>query len=235
MPTTRQNLPKILAIIPARGGSKGIPKKNLVPLLGKPLIAWTIQAARESKYIDRIVVSSDSQEILAVAKKIGAEIIARPKPLAADHVVAALVVEHALSYLKNRENYQPEIIAYLQPTSPLRSTFDLNQAISLFLKKKARALISVFAVDNKYLKAFALNQDGYLQGVSKPEIQFGNRQSAPPLFMPNGAIYLIWRKIFKKTGELFAHKTIPFVMSAKKSIDIDTLKDLNLAAKFLKT
>jgi len=134
---------KILGLIPARGGSKGIIKKNIIPIAGKPLLAWTIKAAQKSCFLNKIVVSSDDIEILRIAKNYNCEIIKRPKKYATDYASSASVVVHTLQYLKRKENYVPDIVVLLQPTSPLRTVVDIDSAIKLFLRRKADALISV--------------------------------------------------------------------------------------------
>ena len=111
----------ILSIIPARGGSKEIPKKNIISIGGKPLIAWTVEASIQSKYINRTIVSSDSAEILRISRKFGAETLKRPSYLSTDKSPSEPVISHTLTYLQKKERYQPDIIVFLQPTSPLRN------------------------------------------------------------------------------------------------------------------
>jgi len=125
---------KTLAVILARGGSKGLPGKNIIPLKGRPLIAWTITAALEAKLIDRVVVSSDSVDILAVAKRYGADTIKRPKKLATDQIRPELAIQHVLATLRKNESYIPELLILLQPTSPLRTAEDIDNAVELLLK-----------------------------------------------------------------------------------------------------
>lgn len=224
--STKFNTRKILAIIPARGGSKGIPRKNIVPLAGKPLIAWTIQAAQKSKYIDKIVVSSEDDEILAVGARFKAQSIKRPAHLATDTVVPEPLIFQVMDYLKEKENYIPEIIVYLQPTSPLRDTDDIDNALKIFFKNKVTALNSVYEIEKKYLKTFLINKQGFLMGSINDKYPFINRQQLPSVYMPNGAIYIITKKEFMKTGQLFSNKTIPYIMTAEKNFDLDTVEDL---------
>lgn len=224
---------KILAIIPARGGSKGIPKKNIVPLADKPLIAWTIEAAKKSKYISRTVVSSDSEEILKVATKFGAEPIKRPPELATDQAPPEPIVFHVLSYLK-KENYIPDILVYLQPTSPLRTYKDIDEAFDKFFAVKATAAISVYELDKKYLKAFVADDRGFLKTAANNKFPFMNRQLLPSVYMPNGAIYIITRKEFIKWGRLLSDKTLPYVMSSEKSFDLDTMDDLKRLRRYMR-
>lgn len=225
---------KILAIIPARGGSKGIPRKNIVDLGGKPLIAWTIEAALGCSYIDKVLVSSDDKEILRTAKKWGAQTIKRPKKISGDNSPFAPLIFHALESYKKKENYTPHLLVYLQPTSPLRTSQDISQAIKKLLDKKAGALISVYPIDKKYLKAFVINKKGYLAGAVNDKYPFANRQDLPDLYMPNGAIYIIKTKLFLKYGQLFSPRTLPYEMSFLQSIDIDNPADLMTAEELLK-
>lgn len=224
---------KILAIIPARGGSKGLPKKNIYPLAGKPLLAWTIEAALNSKFINRVVVSSDDKKILEIAEKHGAEPIERPAEISSDNSPYNLLIFHALEELEKRENYIPDILVYLQPTSPLRDSENIDRAMTL-LTNEADCVISVYEIDNKCLKSFLVGKNGYLHGISNNQFPSMNRQDLPPVFMPNGAIYIIKREIFQKTSRLFADKTAPFIMSRNKNLDIDSIEDLKKAEKILK-
>lgn len=225
---------KILAIIPARGGSKSIPKKNIIPVGGKPLIAWTIEAARKSKYIDKVVVSSDSNEILKVASKYKAEPIKRPARLATDTAKPEPLIFHVMDYLKKNENYVPEIIVYLQPTSPLRDTEDIDMSVEKVLSKKATAVIGVHKLEKKYLKTFIADKAGYLKGSVNNDYPFMNRQQLPDIYMPNGIIFTITRKEFMKTGRLFSNKTVPHITTAEKGVDLDTIQDLQKLKRILK-
>lgn len=223
---------KILAIIPARGGSKGIPGKNIYPLAGKPLLAWTVAAALKSKYIDRVVVSSDDDKILTVAKKFGAEPIRRPKAISGDKAPFNKLIYHALDHLKNKEKYMPDILIYLQPTSPLRESKDIDKALSL-LKGEVTSVIGMYEVDNKFLKSFVVDRKGHVKGAANDQFPFMNRQELPKTYMPNGAIYAIKTEIFLRTGKLFSGKTAPYLMNSEKSLDIDSLGDIKEAGKIL--
>ena len=222
---------KILAFIPARGGSKSIPKKNIALCGGKPLIFWTIDAAKRSKYIDRIVVSSDSLEIQKIGTQYGAEAIKRPKHLATDKAKPEQTLSHALNWLERRR-FEPDIIIYLQPTSPLRNTEHIDKALEELIDKKAAALISVCDIEKKYLKTFIAGEQGRLKGAVNNNYPFMNRQELPDVYLPNGAIYIIYTKEFKRFGQLFVpNKTIPFIMNKDESIDIDRPEDLEIVSK----
>lgn len=216
---------KVIAIIPARGGSKGIPKKNIVNFSGKPLIQWTIEAALKSKYITNVVVSSDDDEILNEAKKHKNVLtLKRPKELAQDNSRTEPVLTHVLDSLK--EKYK--IIILLQPTSPLRTSKNIDEAYLKFINSKATSLISVTTLDNHPYKTFKLNKNGYLTGIINNEFPFYPRQALPIVYKPNGAIYIVKVAFFEKKMSLFSEKTIHFEMSVKDSLDIDTLKDLEI-------
>jgi len=223
---------KIIAIIPARGGSKGIPKKNIIVLNGKPLIAYTIEAALKSKYISEVVVSSEDEEILKVSKKFGANIIKRPYKLAHDVSPCEPVILNVLKELKkNKKGF--DVIVLLQPTSPLRDAIDIDNAIELFFKKNATALISVYKPLHSPFKAFKLSNNGLLEGIVDSETPFKCRQDIPICYYPNGAIFIIYTKLFLKYKKLFTDKTIPYVMPEEKSIDIDTHEDVQKVLNFL--
>lgn len=221
----------VLALIPARGGSKGLPKKNIAALGGKPLIAWTIQAARMVSAIDRIFVSSDSEEVLDAAVQWGAEPLNRPHELAADDAETLPVIIHALETLAPK--IEPATVALLQPTSPLRTADDILRALDCFLATDADGLISVCRVDNKFLKSFFVSETGYLRGVSNDRFPFMDRRSLPPIYMSNGAIYLFRRTFFNGTRSLFSERMLAFEMPAERSIDVDTPADLEAAERIL--
>ena len=223
---------KINSIIPARGGSKGLPKKNILELAGKPLIAWTIESSLKSKYISKTIVSSDCDEILNISSKYGSEILKRPDELARDTTPTEPVVEHILQNIKDLGNYS--YLVLLQPTSPLRDEKDIDEAISKLIQEKdATALISVKEIDNKILKAFKINNNGYLEGISNNKYPFMRRQDLPKVFMPNGAIYIISINEFLKTKRLFSDNAISYLMNEEKSLDIDTIDDFEKIKNYI--
>ena len=222
---------KILAIIPARGGSKGIPRKNIRVLAGKPLIAYSIEAALKSKYINKVVVSTDDKEIAEVAKKYGAEVIKRPKELARDESPTIDAIFHVLDSLKD-ENYIPDMIILLQPTSPLRSIDDIDNAIGLFLNNDCEAVVGVredihlywsFKIERSYLKPV----------FDKKYLKMG-RQELPKLYLPNGAIFISTPTILRKYNGFYCNKTLPYIMPVERSIDIDDEKDFIFAEILIK-
>ena len=215
---------KVIAIIPARGGSKGIPRKNLINFKGKPLIQWSIEAASQSKYITDVIVSSDDDEILQYASKTqNLIIIKRPKNLAQDNSRTEPVLSHALASLKNN-NY--DYLILLQPTSPLRTSEDIDFAFEKLQNSEATSLISVCELEHHPYKSFKVDEKGYLQGVINNNYPFYPRQELPKTYRANGAIYIIKVNDFLKKKSLLADKTTHFEMTIESSLDIDNLEDL---------
>ena len=225
---------KVLSIIPARGGSKGLPRKNIIDLAGKPLIAWTIEASLNSKYITKTIVSSDDKEILDISTKYGSEVIKRPDNLASDDATSESVVKHAIDCLKAMGEVF-DIVVLLQPTSPLRNSKDIDEAFEVMFDSSATAVISVCEFDNKILKAFIKNTSGFLKGVSNNKYPFMRRQDLPKVYIPNGAIYIIEIKLFSDNNSFLTNKSVNYTMSKNKSIDIDTLDDMKISEIFLKS
>ena len=226
----------ILGLIPARGGSKGLPRKNIKPLSGKPLIAWTIEQALASKYLDRVVVSTDDKEISDISKKYGAEVpFVRPKELAKDNTKGIDVVLHAIDWLKeNDKQKQYGLIMLLQPTSPLRATEDIDKAIELLFLKEAKAIDSVCEVDHHPLWANTLSEDGCMKDFIRIEIMNKNRQELPVFYRLNGAIYLAYCKCLKERKSFLGEETFAYVMPKSMSVDIDNEIDFELAQILMK-
>lgn len=220
---------KAIAVIPARGGSKGIPRKNLMQIGGKPLIAWTIEAARGCPFVEYTVVSSDDDEILNVAYSLGAETLKRPAELATDTANVKPVLGHALVESEKKHGSLPEYVTFLQPTSPVRTAAHLTRAFELLgSDPDADALMSVYEIDKSLLKSSIVNAKGYLEYVSKKEFANMNRQMLPNVYMPNGAIYIMYARPCIVNPRFDGEKTLPFVMSAEESLDLDTVEDIPL-------
>lgn len=215
---------KVIAIIPARGGSKGIPRKNLVNFSGKPLLQWSIEAALKSKYITNVVVSSDDDEILHEAQR-NKEVlvIKRPLELAQDNSKTEPVLSHVLESLKE---IKFDYLILLQPTSPLRTAKDIDFAFEKLLNSEATSLISVCELPHHPYKSFHVDEKGYLQGIINNEFPFYPRQELPKTFRANGAIYIIKVNEFIKKKTLLTDKTLHFEMTIENSLDIDTKNDL---------
>ena len=222
---------KVLSIIPARGGSKGLLRKNISDLAGKPLIAWTIEASLNSKYITSTMVSSDDKEILDISVEYGSEVIKRPDNLASDDATSESVVKHAIDSLEAAGKVF-DIVVLLQPTSPLRHFKYIDEAFEIMIDSKATAVISVCEFDNKILKSFMKDSNGFLESVSDKKYSFMRRQDLPKIYMPNGAIYIIKIESFRKVNSFLTGKTQNYVMPKDKSVDVDSQADID---KIMKT
>lgn len=193
---------KIIAIIPARGGSKGIPRKNIRILAGKPLIAHTILAAKNSKLIKRIFVSTEDEEIAKISQQYGAEIIKRPKKLAGDYVPSAPVLKNAIKQLEKKENYQPEIVVYLQPTDIFRPKGIIDKAIKKLLEKPQ--LDSIFAVYPTHKNFWQKTQKNYKR-LNKKGIKLV-RQAKEPIFREDTGLVSVVRANLAKKGKRIGKK-----------------------------
>ena len=224
---------KILAIIPARGGSKGIRRKNLQKLSGKPLIAHTIIAAKKTKSINKIIVSTDDKEIEKISKNNGAEVpFLRPKQISKDTSSTIEVIKHALKFLQENQSYVPDIIILLQPTSPLRTSQLITKTINTLKKSKATSVITVSKITKHPYAAYWLKND-FLKPFEKNFTKYSRRQEFPDLFFPTGAVYTFWYDTLKKFNSLHGPKIKPIVVH-DEDIDIDNLQDLFFAEMMLK-
>ena len=220
----------ILGIIPARGGSKGIPRKNIKLLAGKPLIAWTIEEAKKSKYIDRLILSSEDEEIISVAKQWGCEVpFVRPKELAQDDTPGIAPVLHAVESLQEKYDF----VCLLQPTSPLREVDDIDGCIEKCVSTKALSSISVTEVDKHPFWMYKLKARSKLSPLFPEKSLMARRQELPKIYMPNGAIYFANIHHLTKTKSFFTKGTIAHIMQENNSIDIDTKLDFELCEFFL--
>ena len=216
--------PKVLAIIPARGGSKVVPRKNIKELAGKPLIAWTIEEAKKSKYIDRIIVSSEDKEILQVAQKFGADVpFVRPANLAEDTTAGIEPVLHALEHFSDYE-----YVVMLQPTSPLRLVEDIDGCIEQLLQENAKFCVSVCEVGQSPYWMYTLDSSTKMQPLLKQQTLITRRQDLPKVYTLNGAIYLANIDLLKQTRNFITEETIAYVMPVERSYDIDTEEDFKI-------
>ena len=216
-----------MALIPARGGSKGVPRKNLAALAGKPLIAHTILAARDSGAMDRVFVSTEDSEIAAVSRAYGAEVIARPHALADDDASCADVVHHAYGALRAMEESAP-LLALLLPTAPLRSGKHLAECVSMFRNSDAASAVAVTETEHAPFKALLL-EDNRLVPLFRPEHLGANRQTLPKTYRQNGAMWLLHWNDFLRTGQFVIHPAAPYLMPPWASVDIDVAEDLTWA------
>jgi len=220
---------KIIALIPARGASKGLARKNIKPLLGRPLIAWTIEQAKSARYIDRVIVSTDDEEIAEISKKHNAEVpFMRPNELARDNAKAVDVVLHALDCINNIDTPY-DILALLQPTSPLRLSEDIDKAVELLFFKRAQAIVSVCEVEHHPYWTNKLRDDGSMKHFLNPKIKDKNRQELPEFYRLNGAIFLAYCKYIKEERSFLSDKTFAYVMPQARSVDIDSDIDFKIA------
>ena len=214
-----------LVIIPARGGSKRLPRKNVLDLCGKPLIAWSIEAGLNSKYIDKVVVSSDDDEFLEISKKFGAETIKRPEKLASDTATTFDTIKHTID---NLEKY--DYIVLLQPTSPLRNEKHINEAIELLENKNADAVVSVCEMDHSPLWSNTLPEDGKMNNFLRDEILNKRSQDLDKYYRLNGAIYICKTdKLLENRGFFLKDNIFAYMMDRKSSIDIDEEIDFKMA------
>jgi CMP-N,N'-diacetyllegionaminic acid synthase len=224
---------RILAIVPARGGSKGLPGKNIRILAGRPLLSWSIGAARQSRYVDHVALSTDSREIADVAVQEGLEVpFFRPACLATDDARSFDALLHALDWFE-REGESFDLVVWLQPTSPLRTPGDINRAIELYFDKKADAIVSVCETDHHPWWCNTLPGDGNMGGFLRPEVLNTNRQELPVHYRLNGAIYLGAPDFLRREQSFFGAGTYAYVMPRERSVDIDDLLDFRLAEQLL--
>lgn len=222
---------KFLAIIPARGGSKRLPRKNVLELEGKPLIAWTIEAAIQSKYIDKILVTSDDKEILDAAEKLAVDSIVRPAELANDSATTFDAIKHAIENTAGDYDY----IVLLQPTSPFRASIHIDEAIELLFEKRSEAIVSVSEVEHSPLWTNTLPDDGSLEGFISDDVKNKRSQDLPKFYALNGAIYICKRRRLLTEKTFFIKNRISaYIMNTISSIDIDTWLDFKLAEVVVK-
>ena len=221
---------KVLSIIPARGGSKGIPLKNLVMLNQKPLLYYTVIASLKSKIINKTVVSTDNKKIGKMALKLGAEVVYRPKKLATDTTALEPVIEHVLNYLNRHQNYTPDIIVILQNTSPLRTAKHIDEALTLMRKQNYDSILSGFSIHTflwKKSKKVIIPLD--YNPKKRP-----NRQSMDEQLFENGAIFATKTKCFTKNKCRISGKIGFYNMPLESSYNVDSYDDLRSIKKFFK-
>jgi CMP-N,N'-diacetyllegionaminic acid synthase len=218
-----------MAIIPARGGSRAVPGKNIRPVAGRPLLAWTIDAAREARAITRVIVSTDSVEIAEVARRHGAEVpMMRPSGLARDDTPAIDAILHAVDWLHDHEGYCPDYVSVLQPTSPLRTAADIDAAMAVLRARSAAAVVGVCLAPHHPQWMKRVEDDGAISSLFEFDESLP-RQQLPPVYVLNGSLYLVRRDVLKERRSLYAEKTYPYVMPIERSLDIDTAWDLQVA------
>jgi CMP-N,N'-diacetyllegionaminic acid synthase len=225
----------LIALIPARGGSKGLPGKNIKPLCGKPLIAWTIEQAKKSRYLDDIIISTDSEKIADISLRYGARVpFLRPKELGTDTATAIDVILYALDYLE-RQDRLPDLIMLLQPTSPLREPEDIDGGAERLFLSQAQAVVGVCEAEYHPLTMNTLPPDGCMKDFIKSDLVDANRQELPIYYRINGAIYVAYSNYVKTRKSLFGEETYAYVMPRERSVDIDDEMDFKFAEFILKS
>ncbi len=224
---------KVLAIITARGGSKRLPQKNIRLLGDAPLISWTIRAAQHSKHIDRLILSTDDPEAIQIAKKEGCDVpFVRPDALSGDHATSYDVVLHALQSLEEKYDW----VVLLQPTSPFRTTEDIDRAIEFALSKNKDSVISVCESEKSHLMLFMRDEEGRLAspcGISIKDLNHTRSQDMPIPYEINGALYVVKTPWFIKNKCFFDDETLTYVMPRERSVNIDTEHDWKIAEAYL--
>ena len=229
---------EVLAIIPARGGSKGMPRKNIRLLAGKPLIAWTIDAAKKSKHITRIIVSTDDEEIASVAKKLDAEVpFLRPPEISEDLSTDIEFLTHALNFLRSAEGYEPDIVLRLPPTSPLRTHEHIDEGVDLLFKNPEADAVRPITESPKHpYKMWKIKKEGkYLTPFIPKSITHLDepynlpRQILPKAYVHTGAMDVMRLNTIRKLNSTSGKKLAYFFMNPEESINIDSELDFNLA------
>lgn len=225
---------RVTALIPARGGSKRLPRKNIKLLVDKPLIAWSIEVAKACKYVDRVIVSTDDEEIKRISEQYGAEVpFLRPEYLSNDHASSFDVIKHAIDFLTlSRSN---ELIVLLQPTSPLRLASEIDAALEFFVQKNAKGVVSISETEHSPMWSNTLPEDGCMSDFIRPEVQGKRSQDLPKFFRLNGSIYIYETMTLLQQGKLFFDKNVyGFETSLKTAVDIDTELDFLIAEAIMK-
>ncbi len=228
----------VLALIPARGGSKGIPKKNIKLLGGKPLIAWSIDAAKKSRFIDRIIVSTDNEEIAELAKKIGAEVpFLRPAEIAQDLTPDTPVFEHCLKWLEEHDHFVPEFIVHLRPTGPLRTSEEIDKAIEMLaadpeadsvrsVEEPPKPPFKMWEPEGKYIKPFA-----ELRGMK--DFHTMPRQMLPKVYQTTADIGIMRRRTVTEKKSVIGDRVLPYFLK-RPTVDIDHPIDFEIAELLIK-
>lgn len=225
-----RRIPSCLAIIPARGGSKGVPRKNIRLLAGRPLIGWTIEAAREAQQVSRVVVSTDDEDIARVSRQFGAEVVQRPIDISGDTASSESALLHTLNHLRESEGYQPDLIAFLQCTSPFTSSADIDSTIQTLREQRAD---SAFSASRFFYFIWRMDEQG-ASGINHDKKIRQRRQDRLPEYLENGAIYVMETAGFLEAKHRFFGKTVIHEMDARRSLEIDELEDFAMAEAVLR-
>lgn len=222
--------PKILSVIPARGGSKGIPGKNICEVSGKPLIAYSIEAALQAKLVDRVVVSTNDQVIADVSEKYGAEVVLRPDAISGDLASSESALLHVLDVLAREENYHPDLLIFLQCTSPLTLPVDIDGTIRVLLESGAD---TAFAAIPFHYFVWSWNPDGEMVGINHDKKNRLMRQQRQDQFLESGAVYVMRVPGFIAEQHRFFGKTVMYEMPEERCFEIDDPVDLVIAERLI--
>ena len=222
---------KVVAVIPARGGSKGIPKKNIVNICNKPLISWSIMQAKATSGIDSVWVSSDSEEILEVAQSFGSSVICRPDNISGDNASSESAWLHALEFIESA-GIQVDVMIGMQATSPIRETKDLNLALELFYKNGLDSLLSCVEIEDFFMWKYSENNS--LVGINHDYRNRRRRQLIEKRYLENGSFYIFKSDIIRKEHNRLGGKIGMYVMEKYKMFQIDTYEDITLCESIMR-
>jgi len=218
------------AIIPARGGSKGLKNKNIHPVAGLPLLGWSVLQALDAEHVDKVFVTTDDEAIAEVAREYGAEVIDRPEHISGDKATSESALLHALETIAGRHGAEPETVVFLQATSPLRKPGDIDRAIELFRRDEADSLISVTRADDLTIWE---QRGGEWNSVNFDYRNRGMRQDRPSQYIENGSIYLFTPSVLRSFGNRIGQKLSVYPMEFWQTWEIDTIEEVDLVEFYL--
>ena len=226
----------VLGVIPARGGSKSIPRKNITTLAGEPLISYSIEAAKKSKLISDFIVSTDDKEIKEVAEQYGAKApFMRPASLSHDRALAVPTIKHAVLEYERLYDLIVDIVVMLQPTAPLRTAIDIDAGIKLLIDRQVDSITSIVNVDNFHPYKMKKIVQGYLEDYVDSGLENPPRQSLPDVYIVNGALYIFRRDILIHDDTFKGKMCLPYEMPPERSVNIDVMSDLMVAEYYIST
>lgn len=226
------NRPTVLGLIPARGGSKGIPNKNLRVLAGKPLLAYTSECARACGVLNRVILSTDSEEIAAAGRALGLEVpFMRPQELALDSTPMVPVIQHAIATLA-REGWTPEVVVLLQPTAPLRRPEHICKAVELYCEGGCDSVVGVTEIPGHFHPMWSLKvEGGLLREVISEGLKITRRQELPLTYTRDGSVYLFRTDLVMSKGTIYGERCKPLIINPEDSINLDSMEDWEVAQK----
>jgi CMP-N,N'-diacetyllegionaminic acid synthase len=224
---------KILGLIPARGGSKGVPRKNIKLLGGKPMLWYTVSAAKGARGLDRIVLSTDDLEIADVGKRCGVDVpFIRPAELGKDDTPTLPVIQHALNWLEKRGAVY-EAVCLLQPTSPFRGSRVIEKCLETFVETNADTLITLQPIPEKFHPAFVYfkSSEGWLHSCLGNDLAVVRRQDVKPAYVREGSVYIIRRETLMESSSLYGQRIVGYDMAVEQTVNVDTLEDWHYAER----